>query len=214
MKAMGSAVVLLLVSGLLSPSAACERPCEELETGTQEFGIWGGYSPGSTQTIGTAADRRFALVGLRYGFVFANARNVAIEYTADLIPLAVVFQSNVYRIHLTPTVSREVREGTVVAFGFAPIGFQFTARRTSRVQPFWGTSGGMLRSRIPVPVNLAEATRWNFTFDFYGGVQLMNENGKAVRFGYRFHHLSNANRSAVNPGMDSHIIFAGFSFHR
>jgi hypothetical protein len=159
-------------------------------------------------------DRRFGIVGLRYGFVFANAGNVAIAYTVDLVPLAAVFQPEVYRIPLTRTVSREVREGTVVAFGFAPIGFQFTGRRTSRVQPFVGTSGGMLRSRIPVPVNVGDATRWNFTFDFYGGVQLMNENGRAVRFGYRFHHLSNANRAQVNPGLDSHILFAGYSFYR
>jgi hypothetical protein len=159
MKAKGPGIGLLLAMCVCGPAAACERACEELETGTQEFGIWGGYSPGSTETIGTALDRRLAVLGLRYGLVFANAGNVAIEYTADVIPIAAVFQPEVYLIPLTPTVAREVREGTVVAFGFAPIGFQFTARRMSRVQPFAGTSGGMLRSRIPVPVNVGDATR-------------------------------------------------------
>lgn len=72
----------------------------------------------------------------------------------------------------------------------------------------------MLRTSTPVPLNVPEGTRWNFTYDFSAGLQHMSDSDQAFRWGYRFHHLSNADRTPVNPGLDSHVIFAGYSwFH-
>lgn len=201
----------VLLTGILACSIV---QAEELRRGAQEIGLWGGYSPGSPGFIGTARDRRLALVGIRYGFVFANSRSVAFSYVADLLPLAAVFQPDRYTVRVSPAVSREIHDGAVIGIGFAPIGFQFTFRRAMRWQPYAETTGGMLRTRVPVPVNVEEATRWNFIFDFGGGVRRISESGRAIRFGYKYHHLSNAGRSSVNPGLDSHIFYGGFSLFR
>jgi hypothetical protein len=34
----------------------------------------------------------------------------------------------------------------------------------------------------------------------------------AVTVGYRYHHISNAGTHRRNPGLDSNVIYAGFSF--
>jgi len=54
----------------------------------------------------------------------------------------------------------------------------------------------------------------NFTFSWGGGVQIFTSESRSVTIGYRFHHISNANASAINPGIDSNFIYAGYSFHR
>ena len=64
-----------------------------------------------------------------------------------------------------------------------------------------------LLGRVPV----AEAARFNFTFDFSGGVQIVNSNRGAFTIGYKYQHISNANRANANPGVDVQMIFAGFS---
>jgi len=176
----------------------------------QELGLWGGGAPATANLMGIAEDQRLALLALRYGVVFAHTRDLSFQYTADVFPFAAVFQPENYRI----TGIGRFRGRTVTAFGAAPVGFKVTARRKHLVQPFVDATGGMLRSRIPIPADLPEATRWNFTFDFGGGIQLLNIRGKAFRIGYRFHHLSNAGRSAINPGLDSHIVYVGFSVFR
>ncbi|MGH9844257.1 MAG: acyloxyacyl hydrolase [Blastocatellia bacterium] len=167
-----------------------------------------GSSFGSPTLIGTATERKLFLLGLRYGRILGGSRNVAYEYTADVIPVAFVFQ---------PDFARRINrhdDAAVYGTGVSPVGFRFIFNRRGRVKPFAGLSGGFLYTHRPVPVDVAGATRFNFTFDFGGGVQVFTRQRWAITIGYNFHHLSNANRSRVNPGLDSNVIHAGFSFFK
>jgi hypothetical protein len=148
------------------------------------------------------------LLGLRYGRVLGGSRDVAIEYTADAIPLALVFQ---------PDFAREFNrsdDAVIYGAGVSPIGFRFIFNRRGRIKPFAETTGGFIYSRRPVPLDVDGATRFNFTFDFSGGVQFFTSARRAVTVGYKFHHLSNAHRASFNPGLDSNVVYIGFSLFK
>jgi opacity protein-like surface antigen len=56
--------------------------------------------------------------------------------------------------------------------------------------------------------------QFNFTAQVAAGVQVFTSRQHSVQFGYEYHHISNANLSRINPGMDSHVMFVGLSFVR
>ncbi|HKC62063.1 MAG TPA: hypothetical protein VKB86_00390, partial [Pyrinomonadaceae bacterium] len=62
---------------------AASQASYKLNKGMNEYGIWGGFSFDSPTVIGTAEDRKFLTVGLRYGRIFGTTRRVAYEYTVD-----------------------------------------------------------------------------------------------------------------------------------
>lgn len=184
-----------------------------LEKGMNEFGLWGGGSFHAPTLIGTTEDSKFFTVGLRYGRVFATSKRVAYEYTIDAVPLAVVSVPRFIVRQTEPglfTVRKIHRR--IYGAGISPIGFKANFRRQSRVQPFAGISGGFLYFREPVPVR--EATQFNFTFDFGGGVQILTRSRRAFTLGYKYQHISNANRNPVNPGLDANVFYAGFSIFK
>jgi hypothetical protein len=184
---------------------------EAIEKNTNEFGVWGGGSFDSPTLIGTAEDRKFFIMGLRYGRVLATSERVAFEYTVDVIPAAVVFQPQGSRF-----TSAGVDRGSASIYGagVAPIGLKLYLRRQKRVKPFVDGSAGFLYFREPVPVNTQGATKFNWTFDFGGGIQVSTGERRAITVGYKLHHISNAGRSEINPGLDANLFYVGFSIFR
>ena len=179
-----------------------------LEKGMNEFGVWVGGSFDSPTVIGTAEDRKYFTLGLRYGRVFATSKRVAFEYTVDAVPVAVVFQPD-----FAQALNRH-HDKSVYGAGLSPIGFKINFNRRRRTQPFVNVSGGFLYFRRPVPADVSGATKFNFTFDFGGGVQIVTRARRAIAFGYKFQHISNAGRSVVNPGLDANVIYVGYSFFK
>jgi hypothetical protein len=188
----------------------------ELEDGTNEWGIWGGFSPKATKfpccskLEGRALDeRKFGMVGLRYGRVFAVRKKVAYEYTFDLIPLSFV-QS---------PVGTKFRD-TVYGFGISPVGFKFLFRPSKKVKPFIQTTlPGIIRFNEQVPVT--DGTKWNITFDAGGGIQVFTKSKKSFTLGYKVHHISNGyhhlfptDSPKANAGLNSHIFYVGFSIFK
>ena len=191
--------------------AAAEPAGDEeyaLREGMNEWGVWVGGSFDSPTPIGTAEGRKYFTAGLRYGRVFAASKRVAYEYTVDAVPAAVVFQPDFARAF------NRVGDGSVYGAGLSPVGLKVNFNRRGRVKPFAGGSGGFLYFRRPVPLDIPGATRFNFTFEFTGGVQFFTSGRRAVTAGYKFHHISNANRSDVNPGLDANVIYVGYSFFK
>jgi len=168
-----------------------------LTKGTNEFGLWAGGSPDST---GNMEDRQLFLFALRYGRVLAAWESVSLEYTLDIFPAAVVFEPD------------RVRRGrsTIYGAGLSPLGFKVNFAPQSWIQPFVAASVGFLyfQDDIPVP----DSSRFNFTPEIGLGVQFFFAPKSALMLGYKFHHISNAGISGNNPGMNSHVIYAGFSF--
>ena len=52
-----------------------------------------------------------------------------------------------------------------------------------------------------------------FNRQFGGGVQLLKSSRRvSLYLGYKYHPISNANMDTMNPGLGSHMLFAGVSF--
>ena len=170
-----------------------------LTKGTNEFGLWAGGSPDSSKIIGSTENRNLLLVSLRYGRVLAAWESLSLEYTLDIFPAAVVFEPD------------RVRRGrsTIYGAGLSPLGFKINFAQESWIKPFVATSVGVLYFVDDVPV--PRSSRFNFTPEIGLGVQFFLTPKNAMTLGYKFHHMSNANTGRSNPGMDSHVIYAGFS---
>lgn len=194
-------------------SASAQHTDDELKTGANEFGVWGGGSFSSPTLIGTIEDARFGIAGLRYTRMLKAGNSLALKYTVDAIPAAVLSYPSlsVIQTGANSFLVQRTRK-SVYAAGLAPIGFQLNFRRRHRVQPFANTSGGFLYFADPIPNSLGK--QFNFTADFGGGIQIMLRPNRAATFGYKYHHISNGNRGVVNPGFDSHLIYAGFSIFK
>ena len=190
-------------------ATSAQSSTEGIQKRWNEFGVWGGISFNAPTLIGKTPDARFGNIGLRYGRVLAASKTVAFEWTIDAIPFSVLSNR---RFTAVPSGSGFVVTQTrkrVYAWGLAPIGLKFNFRRNRRVQPFGQTTGGFLYFNEQVPVS--GAARFNFTFDFSGGVQIVNSNRRAFTIGYKYQHISNGYRANFNPGVDVQMIFAGFS---
>lgn len=183
---------------------------EGIQKGWNEFGIWGGMSFHAPTLIGKTPDARFGSLGLRYGRILAASENVAFEYTIDVVPVAVLSLKEFSAVPISPGVFsiQETRE-TVYGAGASPIGLKVNFRRQKRVQPFAAATGGFLYFQEEVPI--AGAARFNFTYDFSGGVQIVNSNRRSFTIGYKYQHISNGYRATFNPGIDVQMIYAGFS---
>ena len=194
-----------------SSTAASSAPSttEGIQKHWNELGIWGGISFNSPTLIGQTPDARFGNIGLRYGRVLKTSKTVAFEWTYDAIPVAVLSNN---RFAVVPSGSGFIFAQTrksVYGWGLSPIGLKFNFRRNRRVEPFAQATGGFLYFKEQVPV--AGAARFNFTFDFSGGLQIVNSNRRAFTIGYKYQHISNGYRANFNPGVDVQMIFAGFS---
>lgn len=207
--------VLMLFSATTSAQPADSTPnspqpqSEGIQKGWNEFGVWGGISFHSPTLIGKTPEARFGNVGLRYGRVLAASETVAFSWTIDAIPVAVLSNP---RFTLVPSGSGFVvtqSRKSVYAWGAAPIGLKFNFRRNRRVQPYGHATGGFLYFNEEVP--LSGAARFNFTYDFSGGVQIVNSDRKAFTIGYKYQHISNGYRAPLNPGVDVQMLFVGFS---
>jgi len=195
----GSLLLGTLLTSQAHPGETAAAP-NYLAKGSNEFGLWVGGAPDSSKFIGNSEDRQLLLVGLRYGRVLGAWDSATLEYTLDLFPAAVVFQ---------PSSVRTGRS-TIYGAGISPLGLKLNFAPQSWLQPFVAASVGFLYFQEDVPV--PDSSRFNFTPEIGLGVQLFWMPKRALTVGYKLHHMSNANTGRNNPGMDSHVIYAGFSF--
>jgi len=194
------------------PESAAQQT-GDIENRRNEFGIWGGISFDATTLIGKTPDARFGNIGLRYGRILAANQDLAFSWTIDAVPVAVL---STRRLTLVPTGSgsftvQRTRDYTYGA-GLSPIGLKLNFRRSQTVQPFVSGSAGFLFFSKVVPE--PGAARFNFTYDFGGGVQIVRDSGRAFTFGYKYQHISNGYHAPVNPGVDVQMLYAGFSIFK
>ncbi len=198
--------------------AAPYNPTYSIEKGTNEFGVWGGGSFHSSTIEGQIEDAKLGIVGLRYARVLTSGRGVALEYTVDAIPLAILSYPS-FEVFQTGSECFEVKKTrrAVYAAGLSPIGFQLHFRSRHRVQPFVNSSGGFLYFASPFPdirsVDI-RGTQFNFAVDLGGGVQVLTRPRRALTFGYKYHHISNGGRGQINPGVDSNVFYMGISIFK
>lgn len=200
-------------SSSVDNNARVQSTSKGVQKRENEFGFWGSFSFATTALIGRTPDARFGNIGVRYGRSLLVSKTVAFEWTIDAVPLAVLSnrQSVTVSDQRGVLISAKARK-SVYGWGVAPIGFKFNFRHNHRLQPFGQGTGGFLYFNEAVPQS--DAARFNFTFDFAGGVQVVNIKRRAFAIGYKFQHISNGNRAPNNPGVDVQMIYAGFSVFR
>jgi hypothetical protein len=192
-----------------SQSASQSTASEGIQKRWNEWGVWGGISFDAPTLIGKTPSARYGDIGLRYGRVLAASKTVTFEWTIDVIPLAILSND---RVVATSATTFGLTRKSVYAAGAAPIGLKFNFRRNRRMQPFGQATGGFLYFADQVPVT--NASQFNFTFDFSGGIQIVNNTRRSFTIGYKYRHISNGYTAPANPGVDVQMIFAGFSVFR
>ncbi|MGA2150427.1 MAG: acyloxyacyl hydrolase [Bryobacteraceae bacterium] len=210
---------LLCLALCLAPAAANAGLCSESNGEPRhDFEFLAGYSPGSsTFLIGRAPDRQFAIAGFAYSYRCWLWDSVAIDYTATVLPAAILFQPAQTYYALSPSGALETTYSpahSVYGVGVEPLGFTFEFARRHRLAPFVELGGGIVASTEPIPFNVPGGTGLNFLADLGAGLRWKLSRTRAVSIGYRLMHISNANTTGVNPGIDNHVLWMGFSFSR
>jgi hypothetical protein len=183
-----------------------------LKKGDNEWGFWAGVSPKATTIFGglhedEAEDRKFFIAALRYGRTLAANDSLALQYTLDVVPVAVATGTIVSRT-TTPAGDVFHRE-TAYGLGLTPLGLQLDFANGSKVHPFAHVNGGFLHFNKSVPIEDAGQFAW--VGEAGGGVRIFTSERRAVTLGVRFHHISNGDRQGSNRGLNQFVIYAGFS---
>jgi hypothetical protein len=194
---------LLLLSAAPAWAAFCSPGSSRSEP-RHDFQFFAGYSPASATLIGTTAESRFVVAGFGYSYRCWVWSGVSISYSGELMPAAILLQPGQY-------LPQFVSAHAVYGFAVTPLGFTADFGRRHRVYPFLQTNEGIIASSEPIPINVPGATGLNFLIDVGGGVRIKTSPRRAISIGYKFLHISNGFTSAVNPGVDNNIFYAGFS---
>lgn len=210
-----SAALLLTVILSAAPAARCQ--IGEDHRPKNEFGAWLGYSFDSPHLIGTTSERQLGLLAIHYARTLFDTGSISVQYTLDVMPLALVGQPKITNVIFTTPPPRttfvESPREYVYGGGINPLGLKMNFLRQRRLQPFVASTAGFIASVKPVPIDVQGGTLFNFDFDFQGGVQYFNpSHDRAWMLGYKLAHISNANRHTLNPGMDGNVFFIGYSF--
>jgi len=196
-----------------SPEPSEKFSANRFHKGLSELSVWSGYSFDSIsgKFLALTPGRQFAIVGLQYGRILAAGNKLALAYTFDVIPMAMVTNNPQTEVTDEGIFSTEyVHRTSVYGFGLSPIGLKFYFLQASRIKFFTNASCGFLTFLNEVPVE--EARKFNFTFDLGLGMQIST--GSRLTFGYKLHHLSNAKTAHLNPGLDSSVFYLGVSSFR
>lgn len=197
----------LLLSLLFSAAPAWAGFCSTDSAPAEprhDFEFLAGYSPVSATLIGTTSNRRFIVAGFGYSYRCWVWPGVSIAYTGEIMPAAILLQPGQY----LPQFSAG---HAVYGFAITPLGFTADFGRRHKVYPFVETNQGVIASSEPIPINVPGATGLNFLIDLGGGVRIQAGQHRAISLGYKFLHISNGFTSAVNPGVDNNVFYAGFS---
>lgn len=186
-----------------------------LAKGDNEFGFWGGGSFAATTAFGglteaEASDRKFFVAAFRYGRTLAATDSLALQYTLDAIPLAVA-TGNIAQVTSIGPVTTFRRE-TAYGAGLTPLGLQLDFANSSKVHPFVHVNGGGLIFNQSVP--LPDAGRFAFVGEAGTGLRIFTSERRAVTLGFKFHHISNGDRSGSNRGLNQFILYGGFSIFK
>jgi hypothetical protein len=175
-----------------------------------EFGVWVGSSLGLPSALGGSRERKIPLlIGLRYGRVLVASRSAALEYTFDVVPVAVVSGPKGGFSNPGGLASPGGGRDYVYGIGFVPVGFKFFLSPDHRIKPYLTVSSGpfYFTRQVPVP----DSARFNFLSAAGGGVQIFVSSRRAITIEYRVGHLSNAGVGNLNPGFNSSTVHVGFS---
>lgn len=208
-------------SGVVAPMTEKKADTVAVFDEKNELSVWGGFAPDMPRVFGGSRPSSYGQVALRYSRRLATAGSVAIKYSIDFIPLAVLNYDRRPIIRTSPTtLVVQPQNETAYAWGLTPVGFQLHFRRKSSIQPFMSANAGLLvfNKTIPDDRSAVYPDRFgrqvNFTLAGGGGVDFLTESGKTFTVGFKFHHISNASTGNINPGYDQNLFYVGYTFKK
>ena len=179
------------------------------DVGTKELGIWTGYSDSNPTLFGRTTHRSLSELSIQYMRVVKAGETWALKYTAEIIPAVTIREPRQNVINGDAEDLPGDRQ-SVYGFGVTPLGFQMNFRRGQVLQPYINGSAGILFFEDKVPV--VNSSRFNFSLGLGGGVQIWFLENQSLRAGYKYNHISNGFTARENPGMDSNLLYIGYSF--
>lgn len=212
---------VLALAMVAATGIASAQNSGELRPGDRFLAAWAGasfYSPAAVR-FGHTPNRDLFLAAARAEWILESAGSFALAATADLIPLAIVTNNPTYRREPYPpfatqagTFKRQTGSAPVYGAGLSPLGLELYGPRARGARVYLAAAvGGLWFTReTPVP----DARRFNFTFEYGGGVRVPMRSRGALMVGYKFHHLSNAYTAPRNPGLDGNVFYVGVARRR
>lgn len=180
-----------------------------------EVGIFRSTSFGTGGPLSAVETTQFHSVEVDVSVPVLARGRWRLDASLGVIPLAWVRETALGPATVASTQDRwlvPTQDGRATSrgLGVRPLGLRGILG-TGKVQLQAEAGAGVLRFGIPTPSS--NATRLNFSGELGVGVRVELARSH-VGFGYRLHHLSNAGRGDVNPGIDSHMLYAGFWIRR
>jgi hypothetical protein len=176
------------------------------------YGGIGLNSPGGDKW-GAVADRNHLILGVRGSADVLRWGKLAVAFAPEIVPALIISDNPIYETvpmrqgGVTRQTQVVVGSGPVYGLGIAPLGTEVLLRTGSTFQAFAAVAVGVVWFTRAVPV--ANSKAYNYTIEMGGGLLWEYGQGRRVRFGYMFHHLSNAWSATENPGLDGDIFYVG-----
>jgi hypothetical protein len=155
-------------------------------------------------------DRSHLFVGVHAVANLVRTRRFTLGYAPEFVPLLLITNNPKYRYEPDgfPTL---LGRGPVAGFAVSPIGVEGQTRVAAHWAIYGAGAAGCVWFTREVPSAYSRA--FNYTFELGGGVEWEYRHHRAVRVGYKFHHLSNAYTAPNNPGIDGAVFSVGLA-HR
>ncbi|MBI2820427.1 MAG: acyloxyacyl hydrolase [Acidobacteria bacterium] len=222
-------VLLLWVASQLEVSAQSFGTPTPAQRHATELGITTG---GVGDIPGGVRGGEFWAMQLRWGKVLTAPHGPGplrgtLEYVFELVPAMVLRQASIgiggsvamaapspsslydpFAFSLNRVASSW---GTVYGAGMNPFLWQYNFTSHESLVPYLQMGGGLLLTTRDFP---AGTSSFNFTPQGGIGVYWFARPHRAVSFGVRYHHISNAGISKPNPGHNALYFYTGLSWWR
>lgn len=187
------------LSVLWLAAAASAQPAPDLvPRGAHEWSASAAAAHGVTLLQSTGGDE-YALVQFAWGRVLTDVRGPGwlrgrFQWSVEVVP-----------------IFRQWAGGRAVGAGVNPLAWRWNFAPRGRLLPFVDVGGGALWTSAPLP---AGTTSSNFSAHAGLGVRLLGGAAGGAVVSYRLHHISNGNRLRQNPGVNAHMLIAGWTWVR
>lgn len=166
------------------------------------FNLYLGYSPLSVWLLGKTPESQTLLMSVNYNIpIHEYKRDINVYYSAGVVP------------YVWYNYSKRDRNGDKYktnGFGLYPVGFHFMKLINEKWSYSAQTAGGIIFMKDVFPTD--KSKKMNFTFELSLSMHKRLSDRFGIYFGYKFHHISNAQTGSENPGLDSNFLFLSFSY--
>jgi lipid A 3-O-deacylase PagL len=163
---------------------------------------------------GGVPDRNHLFLGVRGTAPVFRWEALTLAYAAELTPMLIVSDNPVYKEAFVTqggvTRLMEVEDGSAPVYGagFSPLGLEGRLRTAPHGQVFGAMAMGLVWFTRDVPVANSRAV--NLTAEMGFGLLWEYRERQRLRFGYKYHHLSNSWTAEENPGLNANVFYVGW----